>query len=182
DEGLTVLQDRRAARRVAVVADRQVAAQPGEDVVLEDVGDVAHAAVADERLTVRRDNARRLLPPVLKCVEAEVREGGGLGMAVHADDAALLVELVEHRPASRSLAEPWSRVHRPHLPRRSASAPRHRARACSIGRSIMSPITRLEPRTSPSTVNGTSSRAARSRRPPRLRPRSGPTLRDWPSP
>ncbi len=43
-----------------------------------------------------RDDAGALLPAVLERVEAEVREVGGLGMTEDPEDAALVLELVEH--------------------------------------------------------------------------------------
>src|SRR5436309_16115744 len=55
---------------------------------------------------------QEILAPVLQGVEAQVREGGRLRMAVDADDTALLVELVEHRPGPRTLADAARQVYR----------------------------------------------------------------------
>src|SRR5206468_10608712 len=104
-ERLAVLEHGRAAGRVAVVADGEAAAEPRQDLLAEDLRHVAHAAVADEGLPVRGHDARRLLPPVLEGVEAQVRERRRLRMAEDADHAALLVELVEHPPAAFTLAD-----------------------------------------------------------------------------
>src|SRR5436309_15729441 len=84
----------------------------GQDLLVEDLRHVAHAAVADEGLPVRGHDARRLLPPVLEGVEAQVRDGGRLRMAEDTDDAALLVELVEHPAAPGTLADAGRRVYR----------------------------------------------------------------------
>src|SRR5439155_22144265 len=110
-ERLAVLEHGRAAGRVAVVADGEAAAEPRQDLLAEDLRYVAHAAVADEGLPVRGHDARRLLPPVLEGVEAEVRERRRLRMAEDADHAALLVELVEHPPAAFTLADAARQVY-----------------------------------------------------------------------
>ena len=47
-----------------------------------------------EALAVARDDARRLLAAMLERVQAEVGDVRGLGVAVHRDDAALVVEAV----------------------------------------------------------------------------------------
>ena len=49
----------------------------------------------DQRLAVGRDDARRFLPAMLQRVQPEVREVGGLRMAVDAEHAALFMEAVE---------------------------------------------------------------------------------------
>ena len=110
-ERLAVLEHGRAAGRVAVVADGEAAPEAAQDLLVEDLRHVAHAAVADEGLPVRGHDARRLLPPVLEGVEAQVRERRRLRMAEDADHAALLVELVEHPPAAFTLADAARQVY-----------------------------------------------------------------------
>ena len=48
------------------------------------------------RVAVGGDDAGALLAAMLQRVEAEVREVGRLGVAEDAEDAALVLELVEH--------------------------------------------------------------------------------------
>ena len=89
-------------------------------VLVENVGDQSHPAMRDQRLTVGRDDSRRLLSAMLLRVEAEVREVGGLRMSIDAEHAALLVEDVEVRffdcsmrtdSSSVTASEPpWNRV------------------------------------------------------------------------
>ena len=68
-----------------------------DDRVVEDVGDQTHPAMPDQRLAVGRNDSRRLLSAMLLRVEAEVRKVGRLGMPIHAEHAAFLVEDVEAR-------------------------------------------------------------------------------------
>ena len=46
----------------------------------------------DKGLAVGRNDSRRFLPAMLQRVKSQVDEVGGLGMAVDAEDAALVVE------------------------------------------------------------------------------------------
>ena len=110
DEGLAVLEHGRPAGRIAVVADRQPSLQPRQDVLIEDLGDVPHPPVADERLAVGGHDAGRLLATVLERIERQVRQRRGLGVTVDAHDPALFVELVEH-PAALTVAEATRLVH-----------------------------------------------------------------------
>ena len=96
DEGLAVLEHGRPARRIAVVADREPPLEPRQHVLPEDLGNVPHPPVADERLAIGGDDAGGLLATVLQGVQCEVRQRSGLGVAVDANDATLFVELVEH--------------------------------------------------------------------------------------
>ena len=94
DDGLRVLEERLARRRVPHVADRRGAGQAGEPCLVEDVGDVAHLLLDGHALAGPRDDARGLLPPVLHRIEAEVRQVRGVRVAEDAEDPALVPELV----------------------------------------------------------------------------------------
>ena len=96
DDRLRVGQLALAGGRVARVADGDMAGQRRERLLVEDVVDVAHLADRADAGAVRRRDAGALLPAMLQRVEAEIGELGGLGVAVDAEDAALLAELVEH--------------------------------------------------------------------------------------
>ena len=90
-ERLGVLQAAGAGRRVAVVADGDVAAEVTEVLFVEDLGDEAHAGVDVKLVAVGCGDARALLASVLERVEAveghscHVFVGG-----VDAEDAAVL--------------------------------------------------------------------------------------------
>ena len=89
DERLRVRPLRRAGRRVAVVADRDLAAQAAELLLVEDLGD--EPEVAQPRLppVLGDGDARRLLPAVLQREQAEVRQPRHVTVGgVDAEDAA----------------------------------------------------------------------------------------------
>ncbi len=92
---LAILERGRALGGVAVVADRQGAFQALDHLAVEDVRDQAHPAMADQRLAVGRDDSSRLLSPMLQRVQPQVNQVGGFGMAINAEDSALLVEVVQ---------------------------------------------------------------------------------------
>ena len=97
---LGVAPRRRARRRVAAVADGQVAVEAGERAVVEHAGHEALVLDHGERLAVADGHARRLLPAVLQREEAQVAElGDRQGRAVDGEDAARLLQLVG--PAGR---------------------------------------------------------------------------------
>src|SRR5580765_3372341 len=72
--GLGVLPRRAAGRRVAAVADREVALERGQRALVEDLRDQAHVLVDQQPLAVGRRDAGALLPTVLQGVEAVVGE------------------------------------------------------------------------------------------------------------
>src|SRR3989442_1295626 len=82
DEGLTVLEHGGARGGVPVMADRETPLEASQNALAEDLGDVAHPAMGDQRLTIGGDDAGRLLAAVLQRVQREVGKGRGLGVAV----------------------------------------------------------------------------------------------------
>ena len=96
-ERLRVREPALTRRRIAHVADRHRAGHLRQHRRVEHVGDVAHRLGDADQVPVRRGNAGALLPAVLHRVEPEVGEVRGLGVAVDAEDAAFVVELVQHR-------------------------------------------------------------------------------------
>ena len=100
EHGLGVAPGAGAGGRVAGVADGEVARQPAECPLVEDVGDETHVLDDGDRPAVRHRDPRRLLPAVLEGVEAQVGEvGDGLAGGVHAEDAAGLLQSVVARLA-----------------------------------------------------------------------------------
>src|SRR5216683_2104653 len=77
------------------MADGAGTLQLGEHLAIKNVGHQAHPAMSNQALAVGRDDARRFLSAMLQCVQSEVDQIGGLGMAVHTEDAALFVKTVE---------------------------------------------------------------------------------------
>ena len=86
---LGVLPRGAAGRRVARVADRDVAAQRAERRLVEDLRDEAHVLVDEDLLAVTGRDAGRLLPAVLQRIEPEVRQlGDVLSGSPDAEDPA----------------------------------------------------------------------------------------------
>ena len=94
DDGLSVLEERLARRRIPHVADRRGAGQAGEPCFVEDVRDVSHLLLDGHALARPRDDSGGLLPPVLHRIEPEVRQVRGVRVTVDAEDPALVAELV----------------------------------------------------------------------------------------
>src|SRR5439155_6952597 len=74
DEGLRVRPLRRAGRRVAVVADRYLAAQAAQLLLVEDLGDQPEVAQRGQAAVLGDGDSRRLLAAVLQREQAEVRQ------------------------------------------------------------------------------------------------------------
>ena len=86
---LGVGQHGRARGRVAGVPDRDVTGQAAQDPFGEEIRDEAHAAVRPGFASgVQRDDAGRLLSPVLQAVQTQIRDAGRVGDTCNADDAA----------------------------------------------------------------------------------------------
>ena len=89
ERGLGVLPRRAAGRRVARVADRDVAAQRGQGGLVEDLRHEAHVLVDEDLLAVGGRDAGGLLTAVLQRVEPEVGQlGDVLARGPDAEDAA----------------------------------------------------------------------------------------------
>ena len=100
EDRLDVAVGRAAGRGVAVMADRAVALQRGDDRLLaEDVADQAGGAVIVEMAAVVGDDARGFLAAMLQGMQAERGVGGGIGGPVDAEQRAFLVEFVVVRRA-----------------------------------------------------------------------------------
>ncbi len=96
EDRLDVAVGRAAGRGVAVVADRRVALQRGDDRLLaEDVADQSGRAVIVEVAAVVGDDAGGFLAAVLQGMKAEGGVGGGIGSAVDAEQRTLFMKLVE---------------------------------------------------------------------------------------
>src|SRR6185436_5224241 len=99
--------------------------------LVERIGHVAHRAGRAHALPVGGDDAGAFLAAVLQRVQAEVGEVGRFGVAEDAEDAAFVLELIEHRssyftlPGRRSVAQsPSTRSVPPRRPRsRSPAGP-----------------------------------------------------------
>ena len=112
-EGLRVRPVRAAGRRVARVADRDLAGQRGELLLVEHLRDEPHLAERRDAAAVGDRDARGLLTAVLEREEAEVREPGDVPLVrPDAEDAAhqrlpscARRELVERDPEERVAAD-----------------------------------------------------------------------------
>ena len=92
---LRVLPRVRARRAVADVADRHVALQRAQLLLVEDLVDEALVAHRHDVAALRRGDAGRLLPAVLERVEREVREARDLATGRdYAEDAALIARAI----------------------------------------------------------------------------------------
>src|SRR4051794_29575178 len=98
ERGLRVLElPGRARRRVPDVADREVAGETVEHLLVEDLRDEAELRVDEEVLTVADGDPGRFLAAVLEGVETEIREPGDiLAGCVYAEDPALFAGTIEH--------------------------------------------------------------------------------------
>src|SRR4030095_3795333 len=122
---LRVAQVRAACGGVAHVADGAMAGQALEPVAAEHVRPPAHRLLHVEAVPVGGGDARGLLPAVLQRVEAEIGDVGGLGMVPHAEEPALVVELVavELGRLSPDVAQARSSTHGPAAPRPRPAPP-----------------------------------------------------------
>ena len=84
-----------ARRRVAHVTNRTRAAQAIEFGLIECLGDVSHLACLPEFDAVGSDNAARLLPTVLQCVQTQVSQARGIRVTVNPEDATLFTQLAD---------------------------------------------------------------------------------------
>jgi len=93
-DGLGVQDGFIAGGGVAGVADGAVAGEFCEDAGDEDFLDFAHGAVDVEVVAIAGDDAGGFLAAMLQCVETEVGEVGGFGMAEDTEDTTLVVEMI----------------------------------------------------------------------------------------
>jgi hypothetical protein len=89
-ERLGVDQKGGAGGGIAHVADAQMPGEALQQLPLEDLGDQPQTPVGAHPAAVAGDDAAGLLAPVLQGVKAEIGEPGRFGMAVDAEDAAVL--------------------------------------------------------------------------------------------
>ena len=95
EQRLHVAHDRVAGGRIAHMPDGGMARQAADHLLAgEDVADVALVAEGVELLAVERHQAGGFLTAVLQGVQAEGGVGRGVVIAVNAEDAALLAQLV----------------------------------------------------------------------------------------
>ena len=91
EQRLHVAQDGFAGGRIAHMADGRGAGQAVDHLApREGVADEAEAALGMEALAVEGDDAGGFLAAMLERVQAERGDGGGVGMAEDAEDAAFL--------------------------------------------------------------------------------------------
>ncbi len=95
EQRLDVAQHRLAGGGVAHMAHRHGAGQAVDDFApREGVADEAEPPLGMEPAAVIADDARRLLAAVLQGVQAQRGDGGGVGVPVDAEHAALLAQPV----------------------------------------------------------------------------------------
>src|SRR5215831_1725525 len=85
-----------SSRRVADMSDRQLPRECRQRRAAEDVGYVAHGASQSHGVAIGRGDAGALLPAMLKRIETEIGHVGRFGMTEDAEDAAFVLEFVEH--------------------------------------------------------------------------------------
>jgi hypothetical protein len=79
---------------VTNVSDRVASSQTIESCLIECVGHVTHCAFLAQLSAVRRNNATRFLTSMLQCVQAQVRQTSGIGMAIDPEDPTLVPKFV----------------------------------------------------------------------------------------
>ena len=77
-------------RRVTDMPDRLGASDSLQSTPIEDLVDQAQARAAQQRLTVGRDDTRRLLPAVLLGVQAQLRQENGIVLTPDAEQTAVM--------------------------------------------------------------------------------------------
>jgi hypothetical protein len=76
------------------MSDGRVARELFQSALVEDVGDMTHAALEVEFLTVRTHDSSGFLPPVLQGLDSKVCKPGGLRMRNDCEDTALFVQFI----------------------------------------------------------------------------------------
>ena len=102
EERLHIAHRDLTGRRVANMADGDIAAQPRDHLLgAEIVADLAETAVGVELFAVIGDDPGRFLPAMLQCVQAEGSQRCRVGVAIHGEDAAFLVKVVRFEGIGR---------------------------------------------------------------------------------
>ena len=83
-----------ARRRVPHVADRRIAAERRQRLLVDGLRHLPHRPRQVQALAVGGGDAGALLPPVLQRIQPETGQRGRLRVTVNAEDAALVVESV----------------------------------------------------------------------------------------
>ena len=95
EQRLHIAQDGLAGGRIAHMADRGVARQAIDHLAAgKGVADQPEPALGVEPFAVERDDAGGLLAAMLEGMQAERRDGGGVGMAEDAEHAAFFAQAV----------------------------------------------------------------------------------------
>lgn len=104
----------RSARGIAHVADRDVADESVQTLVIEHLGHEPQVLGDVDRLAISHGNARAFLAPMLQCLQAEARHAGNvLARRVDAKDPAGLFHGVRTQDTSRCLDDIARRNARP---------------------------------------------------------------------
>ena len=114
EQRLNVAQEGRAGRRVAHMADGELAGQLLDHVALgEGLLDEAEPALGMVEFPVESDDAGRLFPAVLQGVQAERGDRGGVAVAIDPEQAAFLAQAVAVEIVA-AIEGPWFvlRAHR----------------------------------------------------------------------
>ncbi len=93
-DGLGVQQRRVAGGRIAGVADGQASGHTRQRFIIEDVGHQPHGFVEQNALPIRGGDPGGFLAAMLQSVQAQIGQGGGLGVAPDGDHAAFFPKLV----------------------------------------------------------------------------------------
>ncbi len=95
EDGLYIAEHGAAGGGVAVMADGGVALKAFDDFFgREIIANLAHALVAVEMAAVMADDPGGFLPAMLQGMQAKGDEGGRLRMAIDAENAAFLMQLI----------------------------------------------------------------------------------------
>jgi len=95
EQRLHVAHRHLAGGGIAHMADGGMALELADHVLRAEIlADMAHAAMGVKLLAVVDDDARRLLAAMLEGVQSKRRQGARFGVAINAEDAAFLAEMV----------------------------------------------------------------------------------------
>src|SRR5439155_22910730 len=93
-QGLRVLEVGVAGRRVTRVSDGRGPFEGVDHFLSKNLGDVAHAFVADDLVSIGCSDSGALLPAMLESMEAKIGELGRFGVSLDGEDSTMVVELV----------------------------------------------------------------------------------------
>src|SRR5689334_6994543 len=80
------------------MSDGEMPGQVLKRLLIERVGHMPHSSHGPDPCTIRRDNAGALLTAMLQRIQPEISKVGGLRVSENAENAAFVLEFIQHWP------------------------------------------------------------------------------------